>query len=49
MKTDKFDVGDRVKIHEKRFEQLIKYDEYIIIRIDGHKFSKFTKKIQKTV
>ena len=47
MKTDKFDVGDRVKIHEKRFEQLIKYDEYIIIRIDGHKFSKFTKKFKK--
>lgn len=37
------DMGTRIKGYEKKCELLIPYDEFVIIRIDGHKFSKFTK------
>lgn len=37
------ELGDRLKEYEKRSETNISADEYLIIRIDGHKFSKFTK------
>lgn len=37
------ELGDRLKEYEKRSETSISPDEYLIIRIDGHKFSKFTK------
>lgn len=47
MKTDKFDVGDKIKVYEQQYESHVKYNEFLIIRIDGHKFSKFTKKFKK--
>ena len=37
------ELGDRLKEYEKRSETNISPDEHLIIRIDGHKFSKFTK------
>ncbi len=36
-------LGDRMKTYEREYEMYIPYDKYIIIRIDGHKFSKFTR------
>ena len=36
-------LGDRMKNYEKQYEQSISTDENIVIRIDGHKFSKYTK------
>lgn len=41
------DLGTRIKGYEKEGEKRIPYDEYIIVRIDGHKFSKFTKGFKK--
>ena len=40
--TDNSSLGDRMKEYESQ-EQRIPHDEHIILRIDGHKFSKFTK------
>ena len=40
-------LGTRLKSYEKQFEARIPYDEYLICRIDGHKFSKFTKNMKK--
>jgi len=36
-------LGDRLKSYEADWEQEIDVDHIIVIRIDGHKFSKFTK------
>lgn len=51
MKTEKkFDeetLGGRLKGYEADFESTIPYDQYIVVRIDGHKFSKFTKGFTK--
>lgn len=41
--NDKQSLGDRMKAYEIEYEIFLPYDEYIIIRLDGHKFSKFTK------
>ena len=41
------ELGDRLKEYEKRSETNISADEHLIIRIDGHKFSKFTKGLKK--
>jgi len=40
-------LGDRLKNYEKEFERKIDKDNFIIIRIDGHGFSKFTKNFKK--
>ena len=37
------ELGDRIKEYENRSETNISADDHLIIRIDGHKFSKFTK------
>jgi tRNA(His) guanylyltransferase len=51
MKTEKkFDeetLGGRLKGYEADFESTVPYDQYIVVRIDGHKFSKFTKGFTK--
>jgi len=36
-------LGDRMKNYEKQTRIYIPKEQYIIIRVDGHKFSKFTK------
>lgn len=36
-------LDQRIKSYEKSYESRIEYDKHIIVRIDGHKFSKFTK------
>ena len=40
-------LGDRAKKYEKKTESYIPYDEYMIIRIDGKNFKKFTKGFNK--
>lgn len=41
--TDKTSLGNRMKEYEKKFELEVPYNEHLIIRLDGHHFSKFTK------
>lgn len=41
------DLGNRIKEYEMKSENFISKDEHIIIRIDGHHFSKFTKGLKK--
>ena len=41
--NDKTSLGNRLKGYEKEYETYIPYDNHIVIRLDGHKFSKFTK------
>jgi len=36
-------LGDRLKFYESRWEESISAKDHIVIRIDGHKFSKYTK------
>jgi tRNA(His) 5'-end guanylyltransferase len=38
---------DRQKQHENKYRIYIPKEEYIVIRIDGHKFSKYTKAFKK--
>jgi tRNA(His) 5'-end guanylyltransferase len=40
-------LGDRMKYYEKQTEFEISPEEHIVVRIDGHKFSKYTKGFQK--
>jgi len=40
-------IEDRMKTYEKQFESIVPSHEHIIVRIDGHKFSKFTKGFKK--
>lgn len=50
MKKDKLmemSLGDRMKYYESQDEKSISPDSHIICRIDGHKFSKFTKSVFK--
>jgi len=37
----------KIKQFEKKSESRIDYDQFLIVRIDGHKFSKFTKQFRK--
>lgn len=41
--SDKTTLGDRMKNYEKQYEAEISPKSNILIRLDGHKFSKFTK------
>lgn len=43
MKSTFETLGDRLKSYEAEFETEIGIDKHIIVRIDGHKFSKYTK------
>lgn len=36
-------MGDRMKAYEKEYNTTVSNDEHILIRLDGHKFSSFTK------
>ena len=45
--NDKTSLGNSLKGYEKEFETHIPYDNHIIIRLDGHGFSKFTKGFKK--
>lgn len=40
-------LGDRIKSYEKRFQSYISEQEYVVIRLDGDSFSKFTKGFRK--
>ena len=40
-------LSDRMKRYEKEYENVISNNKHLIIRIDGHKFSKFTKGLKK--
>ena len=36
------EIGNRIKLYEMKSEYYLSKDEAVIIRIDGHHFSKFT-------
>jgi len=40
-------LGDRMKQYEARYESYVPYDNYIVVRIDGAGFSKYTKGFNK--
>lgn len=44
---DTVSLDDRLKGYEKNVEIKIPYDNYLVVRIDGHKFSKFTSGFDK--
>ncbi len=46
-KKTQSELGTRHKTLEKKSEKIISKKEHIIVRVDGHKFSKFTKKFEK--
>lgn len=46
-KKTQSELGSRHKVLEKKYEKIISKKEHIIVRVDGHKFSKFTKKFEK--
>jgi len=45
--TDGTTLGDRMKMYESSTESSIPHNEFLILRIDGHKFSKFTKGMKR--
>jgi len=45
--SDKTTLGDRLKQIEQKFEIYLNKNKYIVIRLDGHDFSKYTKELQK--
>lgn len=47
MENEKDRLAIRIKSYEAQYEQRIPYNEFLICRIDGHKFSKFTKGFDK--
>ena len=47
MKQKHDSLGILIKSFEKSYENRIDHDKFLIVRIDGHKFSKFTKKFKK--
>ena len=47
MREDADTLGGRLKGYEADAESKIPYDQYVIVRIDGHKFSKYTKGFTK--
>jgi tRNA(His) guanylyltransferase len=40
-------LASRLKEYEHAYESNIEYDKYIVVRLDGHKFSGYTKKYNK--
>jgi tRNA(His) 5'-end guanylyltransferase len=46
-KSETISLGDRMKNHEMVYDLVVPSDHYICIRLDGHGFSKFTKKLRK--
>jgi tRNA(His) guanylyltransferase len=40
-------IGDRMKTHEMTYDIKISDNHYLCVRLDGHGFSKFTKKLCK--
>lgn len=40
-------LGDRIKDYEQSYEEIIPRTEHLIVRIDGHHFSSFTKGFKK--
>ena len=40
-------LGDRMKFYEAAYESTVEPEKHIVIRIDGHKFSKYTKGFKK--
>ena len=47
MKRKELSLGDRMKEYEKESETIINPSDNLCIRIDGHKFSKYTKGMKK--
>lgn len=45
--SDETELGNRLKSREKFYENKIPHDEYLIVRLDGKKFRKFTKGFEK--
>ncbi len=45
MRTDAF--GDRMKAYEDAWAQKLPGDEYVIVRLDGRSFGRFTKDLEK--
>jgi len=41
------DLDKRMKQYEKDYDNRIEYNKHLLIRLDGHKFSKFTKNLDK--
>lgn len=40
-------IGERMKLYEAQYESKIEPENHIVVRIDGHKFSKYTKEFNK--
>lgn len=47
LKSNTESLGERLKGYEKQFEGNVGTKEHMVVRIDGHKFSKFTKGFKK--
>ena len=45
--TDLTSLGDRLKGYETQTETTLPMNDYLVVRLDGHKFSKFTKGLTK--
>lgn len=45
--ADKSPVASKIKEIEKEHETIVAFDDHLIVRIDGHKFSRFTKGFNK--
>lgn len=46
-KLDQETLGGRIKSYELQYETIVDPEDYLIIRIDGHHFSSFTKNCKK--
>lgn len=44
---DKTDLGNRMKESESIYDKRVHYMEYMVVRLDGHGFSKLTKRFKK--
>lgn len=47
IKTDTATLGGRIKSYEVEYETIVEPEDHLIIRIDGHHFSAFTKDCKK--
>lgn len=47
MENLELSLGDRIKSYEKKFQTYISKEEYVVIRLDGDSFSKFSKGFRK--
>lgn len=44
---DRTTLGDRIKEYERGYELRVRYNDFLIVRLDGHKFSNLTRNFTK--